>query len=118
MSYPTTGGTFALPTTVTLIPQTIDAVVNGVSTSGSYSVYSVQLAPYDLIVQMNGPVANTTDLLLTNANVVQVYVGAGTSLLNSTPLVVGGTFRFNGLLFDDGGVLRMGAGQVNDGVPQ
>jgi hypothetical protein len=118
MSYPTTGGTFALPTTVTLIPQTIDAVVNGVSTSGSYSVYSVQLAPYDLIVQMNGPVANTTDLLLTNANVVQVYVGAGTSLLNSTPLVVGGTFRFNGLLFDDGGVLRMVAGQVNDGVPQ
>jgi hypothetical protein len=118
MSYPTMGGTWALPTTITLMPQTIDAVVTGVSTSGTYTVYTVQLAPYDLIVQMNGPVVGTTNLLLPHANVVTVYVNSSTSLLNTAQLAAGGTFRFNGLLFNDAGALRMVADQVNDGVPQ
>ena len=118
MSYPTMGGSWALPTTVTLMPQTIDAVVTGVSTSGTYTVYTAQLAPYDLIGQMNGPVVGTTNLLLPHANVVTVYVNSSTSLLNTTQLAAGGTFRFNGLLFNDAGVLRMVADQVNDGVPQ
>jgi hypothetical protein len=55
---------------------------------------------------------------LPNANVVNVYVNSGTSLLNATNLAVGQTFRFNGLLFNDAGVLRMVCDQVNDGVPQ
>ena len=118
MSYPTTGGSWALPTTVTLMPQTINADVIAVSTSGGYTVYTVRLAAYDPIVQMNGPVTGTTDPLLPNANVVQVYVGAATSMLNTSQIATGGTFRFNGLLFNDGGVLRMVADQVNDGVAQ
>ena len=118
MSYPLYGGSWALPTTVTLMPQTIDAVVTGVSTSGSYTVYTAQLAPYDPIVQLNGPVTGTTDLLLSGASVVHVYVNSATTMLNTAQLAASGTFRFNGLLFDDGGVLRMVAGQVNDGVPQ
>jgi hypothetical protein len=115
-SYPTTGGAYALPTTVTLLPQTIDANITAVSTSGSYTVYTVQLAPYDPIAQLNGPITGTTDLLLTNANIVHVYVSSSTTMLNATPIAAGGTFRFNGLLFDDGGALRLVAGQVNDGV--
>ena len=78
----------------------------------------MQLAPYDLIVQMNGPVVGTTNLLLPHANVVTVYVNSSTSLLNTAQLAAGGTFRFNGLLFNDAGALRMVADQVNDGVPQ
>jgi hypothetical protein len=118
MSYPTTGGSWALPTTVTLIPQTIDAVVSTVSNSGSSTVYTVQLAPYDPIVQMNGPVTGTTDLLLPNTNTVHVYTNSSTTMLNAEPLTAGGTFRFNGLLFNDNGTLRMVADQVSDGVPQ
>jgi hypothetical protein len=93
-------------------------VVTGASTSGGSTIYTVQLAPYALIAQMNGPVAGTTDLLLPHANVVTVYVNSGTLLLNTAQLTAGGTFRFNGLLFNDAGNLRMVAGQVSDGVPQ
>jgi hypothetical protein len=31
---------------------------------------------------------------------------------------VGSVVRFNGLLFNDNGTLRMDVAQVNDGVPQ
>jgi hypothetical protein len=37
-------------------------------------------------------------------------------MLNSSPLSVGSIVRFNGLLFNDAGTLRMVAGQVSDGV--
>jgi Domain of unknown function (DUF5666) len=117
-SYPFTGGTFSLPTSVTLLPQTIDAVITGVATSGGYTIYTASLAAYDPIVQLNGPPINPNANPVTNPNIVQVYVGSSTSLLNATQLATGGTFRFNGLLFDDGGVLRLVALQVNDGVAQ
>jgi hypothetical protein len=110
--------TSALPTSITLLPQTIDATVTGVTTSGSYSVYTAQLASYDPITSLNGPPVNPNQNPVSNPNVVRVYVSSGTSLLNTAQLAVGGTFRFNGLLFDDSGVLRMVALQVNDGVAQ
>jgi hypothetical protein len=109
---------YTQPTTVTLLPQTIDAVVTGESTSGAFSVYTVQLAPYDLIVQMNNPIVTPPNTTLANPNMVQVYVGSGTMQLNSAPLATGGTFRFTGLLFNDSGTLRMVSNQVNDGAPQ
>lgn len=117
-SYPTSGGNYPLPTSITLLPQTIDATVTGVATSGSYTIYTAQLAPYDPIVSLNGPPVNPSENLVPNPGVVQVYVGSGTSFLNSALLAPGGTFRFNGLLFDDSGVLRLVALQVNDGVAQ
>lgn len=118
LSYPLTGSTFSLPTSVTLLPQTIDAVITGVATSGGYTIYTASLAGYDPIVQLNGPPINPNAIPVANPNIVQVYVSSSTSLLNTTQLVTGGTFRFNGLLFDDAGTLRLVAFQVSDGVPQ
>lgn len=113
-----TAGTFTSPTSITLVPQTIDAVVSSVSNSGSFTVYTVQLASYDPIVQLNNPAGPVSDTRLPGVGTVNVYVDSSTSLLNSTQPGVGGTFRFNGLLFNDGGVLRMACDQVSDGIPQ
>jgi len=38
--------------------------------------------------------------------------------LNSLPLGVNSVMRFNGLVFNDGGSLRMDCGQINDGVAE
>lgn len=118
LSISLTGGSYTLPTSITLVPQTIDAVVNRISTSGSYTVYAAQLAPYDLIVQMNSPASHAVDTIVPNANTVYVYIEPSPTLFTSTPLGIGDTFRFHGLLFNDGGVLRMICDQVNDGVAQ
>jgi len=112
------GGTWTQPTSITLVPQTIDGAVSAVATSGSYTVYTVQLAPYDLIAQMNSPSGAPVTYRLQNADQVFVYANSSTSKMNSSPPGVGGTFRFHGMLFNDGGVLRMAADQVSDGVPQ
>jgi hypothetical protein len=112
------GGTYSSASTVTLIPQTIDATITAVSNSGNYTIYAVTLAPYDPIVQMNSPQDAPAATLLPGANVVMVYIDSDTALLNAAVPGVGGTFRFNGLLFNDKGVLRMVCDQVNDGVPQ
>jgi hypothetical protein len=37
-------------------------------------------------------------------------------MLNTQPLAAGSAARFNGMLFNDSGTLRMDCGQVNDGV--
>lgn len=116
LSYPSGGGTYSLPTSITLLPQTIDATVTGITTSGSYTVYTVQLAPYDPILSLNGPPVNPNNNPVPNPGIVNIYVNSNTSMLNTTTPAIGGVFRFNGLLFDDGGVLRMVALQVNDGV--
>lgn len=41
-----------------------------------------------------------------------------TQLLNKQPLAVGGVFRFNGLLFNDAGTMRMDCGELDDGVAE
>jgi hypothetical protein len=108
--------TYYPATTVTLIPQTINGKVSEVSNSGSFAIYTVTLAPYDLIPALAVQPGQTT--LLTDPSNVVVYVDSSTQLLNSTALAVGSILHFNGLLFNDNGILRMDCGQVNDGVAQ
>jgi len=111
----TLGGTTYTPAnTVTLIPQTINGTVEGTSTSGNFTVYTVSLASYDLFPQLAVQPGQTT--LLTNPSEVQVYVDSNTQKLNTQALTTGSTLRFYGLVFNDNGTLRMDCGQVNDGV--
>ena len=56
-----------------------------------------------------------TTLLQTPGSVV-VYADSGTQMLNSTPPAIGGVLRFNGLVFNDNGTLRMACTEVLDGV--
>lgn len=104
-------------TTITLMPQTINGTVVGMSSSGSFQIYSVSLASYDL-----PPILATQPGLsytLNNPSVVGAYVDSSTQLLNKQqPLALGGVLRFNGLLFNDDGTMRMDCGQVNDGVAE
>lgn len=111
------GGNWTDPTSITLMPQTIDATIDALTTSGSYTVYTVQLAPYDLIVQMNSASGAPVTYRLQNADQVFIYANSSTSMMSSSALGIGATFRFHGMLFNDGGVLRMAADQVSDGVP-
>jgi hypothetical protein len=103
-------------TTITLLPQTINGAVTAVSTSGGFTSYTVTLASYDLIPNLAVQPGQTT--LLTDPSQVVVYVDGNTQQLNTTPLAVGSVGRFNGLLFNDDGTLRMDCGQINDGVPE
>jgi len=108
------GVPWAPATTITLLPQTIDATVLGSSTVGNFTDYSVILAPYDLFPTLAMQSGQTT--VLTNPNQVEVYVDSNTQLLNTQALAAGGTFRFYGLVFNDNGTLRMDCAQANDGV--
>jgi hypothetical protein len=100
--------------TVTLIPQSLDGTVSGSSSVGNFTVYTLELASYDLFPALAVQQAQAS--LLTNPSEVQVYVDTSTQQLNSQPLASGGTFRFYGLVFNDNGTLRMDCAQVNDGV--
>ena len=109
------GGVYTPGNTVALIPQTVDATVTGSSTSGSFTDYTVSLAPYDLFPTLAVQQGQTT--LLTNPSQMEVYVDSNTQQLNAQALAVGSTLRFYGLVFNDNGTLRMDCAQVNDGVP-
>jgi len=117
-TYTTMNPNYTQPTSVTLRPQTIDAVVTGSSTSGGYSVYTVQLVSYDPIVSLNGPPVNPNQVPVPQPGIVTVYTNSSTSLINTTTPAIGGTYRFHGLLLEDNGALRMVADQVSDGVAQ
>jgi hypothetical protein len=99
---------------LTLIPQTIDGTVSGTSTAGSFTVYTVTLASYDLFPTFAVQAGQNT--LLTNPGQVEVYVDSSTQMLNTQTLAVNGLFRFYGMVFNDHGTLRMDCAQVNDGV--
>jgi hypothetical protein len=105
-----------IATTATLLPQTLNGTVTSVSTANGFTVYTVSLAPYDLIPTLQQYVGPITRL--NTPNIVNVYVDANTSLLNSSPIDLGNNFRFRGLIFDDNGTLRMDCSQINDGVPE
>jgi hypothetical protein len=110
------GQGFERVTTATLMPQTLNGTVTAISNNNSFTVYTVALAPYDLIPTLQtsvGPINR-----LTNPNEIIVYVDADTRLLNSTPINAGSVLRFRGLIFNDNGTLRMDCGQINDGVPE
>jgi len=102
--------------TVTLRPQTINATVAASSQIGSFTDYTVTLAPYDLFPTLAVQQGQTT--LLTNPSQVEIYVDSNTQLLNIQALAPGSTLRFYGLVFNDNGTLRMDCAQVNDGVTQ
>lgn len=106
---------YAPATTMTLMPQTIDGTVLGSSTGGGFTIYTVQLADYDLFVRLAGQSGQAPSLV--QPDQVQVYVDSGTRMFNSNPLSVGRIVRFYGLVFNDQGVLRMDCAQINDGVP-
>jgi hypothetical protein len=110
------GMPLAPATTVTLMPQTLNGTVAGVSSSGNFQIYSVSLAPYDL-----PPILDTQpgqSSVLNSPSSVEVYVDSNTQLLNKQPLAMGSVFRFNGLLFNDDGTMRMDCGEVDDGVAE
>jgi hypothetical protein len=109
-----TAGSPTSATTLTLLPQTINGTIEQVSSSGTFSVYTINLAPYDLFPALAVQPGQTS--LLQNPSVVQVYVDGNTQLLNANSLAPGNVMRFYGLVFNDSGVLRMDCSQVNDGV--
>lgn len=100
---------------MTLVPQTINGTVSAISTSGSLTVYTVTLAPYDLLPQLAVQPDQPT---LASPNTVVVYADSSTQMLNSGSVAVGSVVRFYGLLFNDSGTLRMDCAQVNDGVAE
>lgn len=106
-----------LATDLTLEPQTLNGTVTAISTVGSFTVYTVSLANYDLIPvtqqQVQGQFAT-----ITSPTTLTVYTDANTQLLEVGPIVAGSVLRFRGLLFDDSGVLRMDCSEIINGVPE
>jgi hypothetical protein len=74
----------------------------------------VTLAGYDLLSSLANQPGQTT--LLRNTGSVVVYTDAATQMLNTNPLTAGNVLRFNGLVFNDNGTLRMDCREVMDGV--
>jgi len=107
-------GPYPPVTTMTLMPQTIDATVTASSTAGSFTDYTVSLAPYDVFPMFAGQPDQTA--VENNPSQVEVYVDNNTQMLNIQALVPGNTLRFYGLVFNDNGTLRMDCAQVSDGV--
>jgi Domain of unknown function (DUF5666) len=113
---PMAAPTYYPASTITLMPQTINGIVQGSSTDGSFTTYTVSLASYDPIATLAIQSGQTT--VITSPTTVVVYVDSSTQMQNTAPLAVGSTLRFTGLLFDDGGTMRMDCGQVLDGVAE
>jgi hypothetical protein len=101
---------------VTLLPQTINGTVTAVSSSGTFTTYTISLAAYNLFPDLADLRGLPT--MLTNPGSVVVYVDSNTQMLNTAPLAVGAVLRFNGLVFNDNGTLRMDCAQINDGVAE
>jgi Domain of unknown function (DUF5666) len=112
----TSGGTNTRATTITLMPQTINGTITGVSSSGGFTVYSVALAAYDLFPVLAVQPGQTT--ALQSPSSVEVYVDSNTQVLNSNAIAAGNVLRFNGLIFNDSGTARMVCRQINDGVTE
>lgn len=102
--------------TIMLVPQTINGTISAVSSNGSFDTYTVTLAPYDFFPDFAVQSQQTT--LLTNPNTVIVYADSNTQLLNTSPLATGSLIRFYGLIFNDGGTLKMDCAQVSNGVTE
>jgi len=97
--------------TVTLMPQTINAIILDVSSTKSFTVYTVGLGEGDLIYVLQAQ----TGLFptLSNPYRVVVYADSSTQILTSgLPGVASGVLRFRGLIFDDNGTLRMDCSQI------
>jgi hypothetical protein len=101
---------------VTLRPQTLDGTLTAVSNDGSFATYTITLAPYQLFTDLAVQAGQTS--LLQNPNTAAGYVDSSVQMLNLTPLAVGNTLRFYGLVFNDNGTLKMDCAQIADGVTQ
>jgi hypothetical protein len=113
-TYLTRGSYNALATTTTLMPQTVNGTVSGVSSSGGFTVYSVSLASYDLFPLLATQPGQTT--LLSDPGTIEVYVDANTVTATPSAPALGDTLRFYGLVFNDHGTLRMDCAQVLAGA--
>lgn len=105
----------AAVTTLTLRPQTINGTITAVSNSNGFAVYTVALAPYDMIPTVQTVFANPN---VTNPSTVFVYADTTVQFLESAPVAIGSLLRFHGLIFNDNGALRMDCSEVLDGVPE
>jgi hypothetical protein len=98
------GNVIPVTNTVTLEPQTIDATIASTSTVNGLTTYQINLFSNDLIA------------LYGSATSVVVYVTPHTHTITTSTLGNGSVGRFRGLLFNDGGTLRMVAIDIEDGV--
>lgn len=108
--------TYTSANTITLLPQTINGTVSSVSSAGSFAVYTVTLAPYDLFPALAVQPGQAT--VLNNPSSPEVYVDSTAQLLNTNSLAPGSVLRFHGLVFSVNGTLGMDCSQINDGVPE
>jgi len=114
-SYPA-GSNVPVVSTMTLVSQTINGEVTAIGKSGAFTTYTVWLGTNDLFASLAFQPGQNN--LLANPRVVTVYADNNTQMLNSLPLGVNSFMRFNGLVFNDTGSLRMDCGQINDGVAE
>ena len=115
-AFAATGNYDAVANTITLVPQTVNGTVTGVGISGDFSVYTVSLAPYDLLSLLATQPGQTT--LLTSPGVIEVYVDTNTVMPPSSAPAPGDTLRFYGLVFNDHGTLRMDCARIGPGVTE
>lgn len=105
-------------TTITLVPQTLNGMVSGISNDSGFTVYTVTLAPYALIPVLQNYTDDMPPPHLTNPSTILVYADTNTHMLNSATVAAGSLIRFRGLIFFDSGTLRMDAGEIYDGVTE
>lgn len=106
--------TYIPASTVTLLPQTIDGTVTAVAVNGAFKAYTVSLAAYSLFPQLANQALQTT--VLTNPQTVTVYADNSVQALNTNPIGPGSVLRFRGVIFNDGGALRMDCMTISDGI--
>jgi hypothetical protein len=104
-SLQTVGNIVPAASIVTLEPQTIDGRVSAISNLNGQTSYQITLLNDDLIT------------LFATTQTVVAYSTSETHTITTSPLSVGSVARVRGLLFDDGGTLRMVAAEIEDGVP-
>ena len=104
--------------TVTLLPQTLNGTVSAVSNQNGVAVYTVTLAPYDLIPVLQNYTSDTPPPHLANPSTIVVYADTNASFLNSGTIAVGSLIRARGVVFDDNGIARMDATAIYDGVTE
>jgi hypothetical protein len=105
-------------THMTLEPQTLNGVVTAVSNVAGFSVFTVALAPYDLIPTTQQQAVFAPFATIVNPTTVTVYVDNNARLLQSGAVGPGSSLRVRGLVFNDNGTLRMDCAEVLDGVAE
>ena len=113
------GSPTAVPlTTITLMPQTLNGTITNITSTGSgpsaLTVYTIALAPYDLFPDLNVQAGQPTRIA--HPSEAAVFVQGGSIGIQNPS--VGTPYRFNGLIFNDGGTLKMDCLDILDGVPE